>query len=154
MNRKTSGATPDYALTVTTIEDRLVQKAVAWVLSVVFEQDFLECSHGFRPKRSPHTALHRLREGMRLHGVRWVVEADLASYFDTVNHEWLRKFVQNRVNDGGMLRLLNKWLKAGVMENGVITRIEDGVPQGGPVSPVLSNVYLHYVLDLWFERRF
>jgi group II intron reverse transcriptase/maturase len=139
---------------ISTVEDRLVQKAVARVLSAVFEPDFLECSHGFRPKRSPHTALHRLREGMRLHGVRWVVEADLASYFDTVNHEWLRKFVQHRVNDGGLLRLLNKWLKAGVMENGVITRIEDGVPQGGPVSPVLSNVYLHYVLDLWFERRF
>jgi RNA-directed DNA polymerase len=103
---------------ISTIEDRLVQKAVAWVISGIFEQDFLEGSHGFRPKRSPHTALHRLREGMRLHGVRWVVEADLASYFDTVNHEWLRKFVRHRVNDGGLLRLLNKWLKVGVMENG------------------------------------
>jgi group II intron reverse transcriptase/maturase len=139
---------------ISTIEDRVVQKAVAWVLSAVFEQDFLECSHGFRPKRSPHTALHRMREGMRLRGVRYVVEADLASYFDSVNWDWLRKFVRHRVNDGGLLRLLNKWLKAGVMENGVVTRMSEGVPQGGPVSPVLSNIYLHYVLDLWFERRF
>src|SRR5215831_6471695 len=139
---------------ISTIEDRVVQKAAAWVLGAVFEQDFLECSHGFRPKRSPHTALHRMREGMRLHGVRYVVEADLASYFDSVNWDWLRKFVRHRVNDGGLIRLLNKWLKAGVMENGVVTHLSEGVPQGGPVSPVLSNIYLHYVLDLWFERRF
>jgi len=91
---------------------------------------------------------------MQEHRARYVSETDLASYFDTVNHEWLRKFVRHRCNDGGLLRLLNKWLKAGVMENGVVTRVDDGVPQGGPVSPVLSNIYLHYVLDLWFERRF
>src|SRR5260370_28966778 len=139
---------------ISTVEDRTVQKAVAWVLSAVFEQDFLDCSHGFRPTRSAHTALHRLREGMQDHRARYVAETDLASYFDTVNHEWLRKFVRHRCNDGGLLRLLNKWLKAGVMENGVVTRVDDGVPQGGPVSPVLSNIYLHYVLDLWFERRF
>ena len=141
-------------LGITTIEDRVVQKAVAWVLSAVFEHDFLECSHGFRPTRSPHTALHRLREGMRQHGTRYVVEVDLVGYFDHVNWAWLRKFVKHRVNDGGLLRLLSKWLKAGVMEQGVVTLPRDGVPQGGPVSPVLSNIYLHYVLDLWFERRF
>ncbi len=124
------------------------------MLSAVFEQDFLECSHGFRPNRSPHTALHRLRTGMRAHGVRYVVEADLASYFDSVNWDWLRKFVRHRVKDGGLLRLLNKWPKAGVMENGVVTQMNEGVPQGGPVSPVLSKYLLHYVLDLWFERRF
>ena len=88
------------------------------------------------------------------HRTRYVVEVDLLGYFDSVNHEWLRKFVRHRVNDGGLLRLLNKWLKAGVMERGVVTRASEGVPQGGPVSPVLANVYLHYVLDLWFERRF
>jgi RNA-directed DNA polymerase len=141
-------------LGITTIEDRVVQKAVAWILSAVFDQDFLDCSHGFRPNRSPHTALYRLREGIRQHRVRYVVEADLADYFGSVNWAWLRKFVKHRVNDGGLLRLLNKWLKAGVMENGVVTLSEDGVPQGGPVSPVLSNTYLHYALDLWFERRF
>src|SRR6266852_3362318 len=142
------------ALGITTIEDRVVQKAVAWVLSAVFEQDFLECSHGFRPKRSAHTALHRLREGMMHHWVKYVVEVDVVGYFDHVNHDWLRKFLRHRVNDGGLLRLIDKWLNAGVMENGVVTRAEDGTPQGGPASPVLANVYLHYVLDLWFERRF
>jgi group II intron reverse transcriptase/maturase len=141
-------------LGITTVEDRMVQKAAAWVLSAVFEQDFLECSHGFRPKRSAHTALHRLREGMMQHWVKYVVEVDVVGYFDHVGHEWLRKFLRHRVNDGGLLRLIGKWLKAGVMENGVVTRTEDGTPQGGPVSPVLANVYLHYVLDLWFERRF
>src|SRR5438105_3743233 len=139
---------------ITTIEDRVVQKAVAWVLSAVFEQDFLDCSHGFRPNRSPHTALYRLRQGMLRHWPRYVVEVDIVNYFGSVNWAWLRKFVRHRVNDGGLIRLLNKWRKAGVMENGVVTLSSDGVPQGGPVSPVLSNVYLHYVLDLWFERRF
>ena len=141
-------------LGITTIEDRMVQKAVAWVLSAVFEVRFLDCSHGFRPGRSPHTALHQLRESMRRHRVRYVVEVDLASYFDTVNHTWLRRFVRHRANDGGLLRLLNRWLRAGVLADGVVTRMEDGVPQGGPVSPVLANIYLHYVLDLWFEIKF
>jgi retron-type reverse transcriptase len=91
---------------------------------------------------------------MMQHWARYVVEVDVVSYFDSVNWEWLRRFVRHRINDGGLIRLLNKWLKAGVMENGVVTLSSDGVPHGGPVSPVLSNVYLHYVLDLWFERRF
>ena len=141
-------------LGITTIEDRVVQKAVAWVLSAVFEQDFLECSQGFRPRRSAHMALRRLRDGMLQHWVKYVVEVDVVGYFDHVNHDWLRKFLRHRVNDGGLLRLIDKWLNVGVMENGVVTLNEDGVPQGGPVSPVLANVYLHYVLDLWFERRF
>ena len=141
-------------LGITTVEDRVVQKALAWVLSAIFEQDFLECSQGFRPKRSAHMALRRLRDGMLQHWVRYVVEVDVVGYFDHVNHEWLRQFLRHRVNDGGLLRLIDKWLNAGVMENGVVTLSEDGVPQGGPVSPVLANVYLHYVLDLWFERRF
>lgn len=139
---------------ITTIEDRVVQKAVAWVLSAIFEQDFLDCSYGFRPNRSAHQALHRLREGMMQHWTRYVVEVDVVGFFDAVNWTWLRKFVRHRVNDGGLLRLLNKWLKAGVMEHGVVTHTSEGVPQGGPVSPVLANIYLHYVLDLWFERRF
>lgn len=142
------------ALGITTVEDRVVQKAVAWVLGAVYEQDFLDCSHGFRPGRSAHTALHQLREGMMQHGVRAVVEVDVVGFFDHVQHDWLRQFVQHRVNDGGLLRLLGKWLKAGVMEHGVVTRTPDGVPQGGPVSPMLSNIYLHYVLDQWFARRF
>jgi RNA-directed DNA polymerase len=142
------------ALGITTVEDRVVQKAVAWVLGAVYEQDFLDCSHGFRPGRSAHTALHQLREGMMQHGVRAVVEVDVVGFFDQVQHGWLRQFLRHRVNDGGLLRLIGKWLQAGVMEHGVVTRTPDGVPQGGPVSPVLSNIYLHYVLDQWFERRF
>jgi RNA-directed DNA polymerase len=141
-------------LGIPTVEDRVVQKAVAWVLSAVYEGDFLESSHGFRPGRSAHSALRRLREGVEEHRVRWVVEVDVAGYFDHVNHEWLRKMVQHRVNDGGLLRLLGKWLRAGVMEQGVVVRQGEGTPQGGPVSPVLANIYLHYVLDQWFERRF
>lgn len=141
-------------LGITTVEDRVVQKAVAWVLGAVYEQDFLDCSHGFRPGRSAHTALHQLREGMLQHRVRAVVEVDVVGFFDHVQHAWLGKFLRHRVNDGGLLRLIGKWLAAGVMEHGVVTRSEDGVPQGGPVSPVLSNSSLHYVLDQWFERRF
>lgn len=141
-------------LGITTLEDRVVQKAVAWVLSAVFEQDFLECSHGFRPGRSAHTALHRLREGMMQHWAKYVVEVDVVGYFDHVGHGWLVKFLRHRVNDGGLLRLVSKWLKAGVMEDGVVVYNPEGTPQGGPVSPVLANVYLHFVLDLWFERRF
>lgn len=139
---------------ITTVEDRMVQKAVAWVLSAVFEQDFLECSHGFRPQRSTHTALHRLREGMMQHWAKYVVEVDVASYFDSVGFDWLLAFLRHRVNDGGLLRLVGKWLRAGVLEHGVVVQNEEGVPQGGPVSPILANVYLHYVLDLWFEKRF
>src|SRR3977135_1329552 len=91
---------------------------------------------------------------MMQHWAKYVVEVDVVSYFNSVNWTWLRKFVRHRVNDGGLIRLLNKWLKAGVMADGVGVRTRDGVPQGGPASPVLSNIYLHYVLDLWFERRF
>jgi group II intron reverse transcriptase/maturase len=115
------------ALGITTIEDRVVPKAIAWVLSAVFERDFLDSSHGFRPNRSPHTALHRLRDGMMQHWAKYVVEVDVVSYFDSVNWAWLRKFVRHRVNDGGLIRLLNKWLKAGVMENGVVTLSAEGV---------------------------
>jgi RNA-directed DNA polymerase len=141
-------------LGITTLEDRIVQKAVAWVLSAVYECDFLDCSYGYRPGRSAHTALAALHTGLERRGARVVVEVDIAGYFDHVNHDWLRQFLRHRVNDGGLLRLIGTWLKAGVLEAGVIRRTDDGVPQGGPVSPVLANIYLHYVLDLWFERRF
>jgi RNA-directed DNA polymerase len=141
-------------LGITTLEDRIVQKAVAWVLSAVYEQDFLDCSYGYRPGRSAHTALAALHTGLERRGARAVVEVDIQGYFDHVNHDWLRQFLRHRVNDGGLLRLIGKWLNAGVLEAGVVRRTKDGVPQGGPVSPVLANIYLHYVLDLWFDRRF
>lgn len=142
------------ALGITTVEDRLVQKAVAWVLSAVYEHDFLDCSHGFRPGRSAHGALHQLHRAAEERGVRAVVEVDIQGYFDQVNRDWLRRFLRHRVNDGGLLRLIGKWLQAGVLDQGVVTRTADGVPQGGPISPILANVYLHYVLDLWFEHWF
>lgn len=142
------------ALGITTVEDRMVQKAVAWVLSAVYEQDFLECSYGFRPGRSAHQALHRVTEALDRRGGRWVVEVDIAGYFDAINHKWLRRFLRHRTNDGGLIRQIGKWLNAGVLDRGVIVRNEDGVPQGGPVSPVLANIYLHYVVDLWFAQEF
>jgi RNA-directed DNA polymerase len=142
------------ALGITTIEDRVVQKAVAWVLSAVYEQDFLECSYGFRPGRRAHDALHRITEAMDRRGGRWVVEVDIKGYFDAINHEWLRTFLRHRTNDGGLIRLVGKWLNAGVLDQGVVVRNEEGVPQGGPVSPMLANIYLHYVLDLWFAQEF
>ena len=141
-------------LGISTIEDRVVQQAVAWVLSAVVEPDVLECSHGFRPGRSPPTALHRLREGVMRYRPRYVVAGDLVGYCASVNHAWLSKLVRHRVNAGGRLRRLNTWLKAGGRERGVVTRASAGVPPGGPVSPVLANVDLHYLLALWFERRF
>lgn len=141
-------------LGIPTLEDRIVQKAVSWVLSAVYEQDFLACSYGYRPGRNAHTALAALHARLERGGARAVVEVDIKGYFDHVNHAWLRQFLRHRVNDGGLLRLVGKWLNAGVMEAGVVSRDEQGVPQGGPISPVLANIYLHYVLDLWFERRY
>lgn len=140
-------------LGITTLEDRIVQKAVAWVLSAVYECDFLDCSYGYRPRKSAHDALAALHTGLERRGARVVVEVDIHGYFDHVNRDWLRQFLRHRVNDGGLLRLIGKWLNAGVLEAGVMIQTEDGVPQGGPASPILANIYLHYVLDLWFERR-
>jgi RNA-directed DNA polymerase len=124
------------------------------VLNAVYEPGFAGFSYGARPGRSAHQALASLDRAIERKRVRWVLDADLRDFFGAVNWEWLRKFVRYLINDGGLIRLLNKWLKAGVMENGVVTLSDEGVPQGGPVSPVLSNVYLLHVLDLWFERRF
>lgn len=140
-------------LGITTIEDRMVQKAVAWVLEAVYEPDFLDCSHGYRPQRSGHTALHQVHGGLERRGVRAVVEVDIQGYFDHVNRVWLHRFLRHRITDGGLHRLIGKWLQAGVLDGGVVTRTEEGVPQGGPISPILANLYLHYVLDLWFEHH-
>jgi group II intron reverse transcriptase/maturase len=141
-------------LGISTAEDRLVQRAVARILSAVFDQDFLEISHGYRPGRGPHDALKALRIQIVTKKVRYVYEADIRGYFTTINHQWLRKMVALRIADRTILRLINKWLKAGVMINGVVAKQDSGVPQGGPVSCILANIYLHYVLDLWFEKRF
>ncbi len=141
-------------LGVPTVRDRTVQRAVAEIIGAVYEPYFKDFSHGFRPGRSTHDALESLRVTVNRTGIGWVVEADIASYFDTVNHRWLMKFLEHRIADRTLLRLVAKWLKAGFMENGVVSIGEEGTPQGGPLSPLLANIYLHYVLDLWFDHRF
>jgi group II intron reverse transcriptase/maturase len=140
-------------LGIPTIEDKLVQRAVAMILEAVHEQDFLDCSHGFRPNRSAHVALQQLQNTIVMHRVGWVLDADIEDFFGTLDHEWLRKMVRHRVNDGSIDRLIGKWLHAGVLEEGAISHPSSGTPQGGVISPVLANIYLHYVLDLWFEKR-
>ncbi len=141
-------------LGIPTVEDRLVQRAVARILSAIYEQDFLESSYGFRPGRNAHQALRALRSHFVAGKVRHVYEADIRGYFNHINHEWLRKMVAHRIADPVILSLVGKWLRAGVMQDGVVIRAHEGSPQGGPVSPVLANIYLHYVLDLWFEKKF
>lgn len=137
---------------IPTFEDKVLQRAVAMVLEPIHEQDFLDCSYGFRPGRSAHHALHALwRQTMAMHG-GWVLEIDIRKFFDTLDHSHLRNILGQRVRDGVILRLIGKWLNAGVMECGCVTHPETGSPQGGVISPALANVYLHEVLDVWFER--
>lgn len=140
-------------LGIPTVEDRLIQRAVARILEAVFEADFLDCSYGFRPGRNPHQALRALRGILISKKVRFVFEADIRGYFNHINHDWLQKMVAHRIADPVILRLIGKWLNAGYMQGGVVTRTEEGSPQGGPISPILANVYLHFVLDLWFEKK-
>lgn len=138
---------------IPTFEDKILQRAVAMVLEAVYEQDFLECSYGFRPGRSAHQALQSLWDQTMATGGGWIVEVDISDFFGTLDHGHLREILQQRVRDGVLLRLIGKWLNAGVLENGSYTRSEAGSPQGGVISPALSNVYLHEVLDIWFERE-
>jgi group II intron reverse transcriptase/maturase len=140
-------------LGIPTVEDRLLQRAVARILEAVFEADFLDCSYGFRPGRNPHSALRALREIVMIKKGGHMFEADIRGYFNHIQHEWLRKMVAHRIGDPLILRLIGKWLKAGFMAGGVVWRTEEGSPQGGPISPILSNIYLHYVLDLWFSKK-
>lgn len=140
-------------LGIPTVEDRLLQRAVARILESVFEADFLECSYGFRPGRNPHGALKALRAVIVTKKVGYLFEADIRGYFNHIQHDWLLKMVAHRIGDPVVLRLIGKWLNAGFMSGGVVTRTEEGSPQGGPISPILANIYLHYVLDLWFEKK-
>jgi RNA-directed DNA polymerase len=140
-------------LGIPTVSDRLLQRAVARILEAVFEADFLDCSHGFRPGRNPHHALQALRMQIVTKKVMQVFEADIRSYFTRINRQWLRKMVAHRIADPVILSLIGKWLNAGAMKDGVVIHTEEGTPQGGPISPVLSNVYLHFLLDLWFEKK-
>ena len=138
---------------IPTIEDKVLQRAVVMVLEAVYEQDFLNCSYGFRPGRSAHQALDAVwRQTMGING-GWILEVDIRKFFDTLDHAHLRDFLRHRIRDGVLLRLIGKWLNAGVLEDGCLSHPEAGTPQGGVVSPLLANVYLHYVLDVWFERE-
>jgi group II intron reverse transcriptase/maturase len=137
---------------IPTIEDKLLQRAVVMILAAIYEQDFHPGSFGFRPGRSAHQALGVLREAAMGMGGGWVLEVDLRKFFDTVDHAHLRAFVRRRVRDGVILRLIGKWLKAGVLEEGSVSYPDRGTPQGGVISPLLANVYLHEVLDTWWER--
>lgn len=138
---------------IPTFEDKVLQRAVTMVLEAIYEQEFLDCSYGFRPARSAHDALQVLWDGlMKMHG-GWVLELDIEKFFDTMVHEHLRRFLDRRVRDGVLRRTINKWLKAGVLEAGEIRYEEAGTPQGGVISPLLANVYLHEVLDTWFETE-
>ena len=138
---------------IPTFEDKVLQRAVAMVLGAIYEQDFHTGSYGFRPGRGAHDALHAVWEATMRIGGGWVLEVDIQAFFDTLNHGALRGFLDKRVSDGVLRRAIDKWLKAGVLEAGAITQPDEGTPQGGVVSPILANVYLHEVLDMWFERE-
>jgi len=138
-------------LGIPTFEDKVLQKGVVMLLEPLYEQDFLDCSYGFRPGRSAHMALETIREGLRSMGGGWVLDVDIRKYFDTLDHAKLREILDKRMKDGVLRRLIGKWLKAGVLDKGCLTYPETGAPQGGVISPLLSNVYLHEVLDIWFH---
>jgi RNA-directed DNA polymerase len=138
-------------LGIPTFEDKVAQRAIVMVLEAVYEQDFLPCSYGFRPQRSAHQALQELRSACLGQRLRWVLDVDIRKYFDTIAHGHLRAFLDRRVTDGVIRRMIDKWLKAGVLEEGQLQRTDVGSPQGGVISPMLSNIFLHHVLDEWFE---
>jgi len=137
---------------VPTIKDRALQRATSKVLEQIYEQDFLPCSFGGRPNLSAHNAVCTLRYIISNKKISWVYEADLTNFFGSLDHDWLMQMVQHRIGDPRVLTLIRRWLKAGVMEHGIVSESNVGVPQGGSISVLLSNVYLHYVLDLWFEK--
>ena len=139
-------------LGVASLEDKILQRALVEVLNAIYETDFLGFSHGFRPGRSPHHALDALAAGIMGKKVNWVLDADFRDYFSSLDHQWLERFLEHRIADKRVLRLIQKWLAAGVIENGSWTAFEDGVPQGASASPLLANIYLHYVFDLWAHQ--
>ncbi|HET9304629.1 MAG TPA: group II intron reverse transcriptase/maturase [Candidatus Sulfotelmatobacter sp.] len=139
-------------LGIAALEDKILQRAVVAVLNAIYEEDFLGFSYGFRPKRRQHDALDALMVGIQRRRVNWILDADYRGFFDTVSHDWLLRFLEHRIGDERIIRLIRKWLKAGVLEEGIVTESEAGTPQGATASPLLANVYLHYVLDLWAQQ--
>ena len=136
---------------VPTLEDKIVQRAAAEVIGAVFDADFKGFSYGFRPARSAHNALDAVVVGLKRKKIGWILDADIRGFFDTIDHGWLMKFVEHRIADQRVHRHVKKWLKAGVLEDGQRTVMEEGTPQGGSISPRLANIYLHYVLDAWAD---
>src|SRR3954447_12162428 len=139
-------------LGIAALEDKILQRAVVEVLGAIYEEDFLGFSYGFRPGRSPHDALDALAVGIKRRRVNWVLDADIRDFFTRLDHCWLEKFLEHRIADRRMLRLIRKWLKAGVIEHGIRSETVEGTPQGASASPLLANVYLHYVFDLWADH--
>ena len=137
---------------IAALEDKIVQRATAAVLNAIYEEDFLGFSYGFRPGRSPHDAMDALAVGITTKKVNFILDADVRSFFDSVSKDWLVRFVGERIGDKRIIRLIQKWLKAGVLEDGIVTVSETGTGQGSVISPLLANIYLHYVLDLWADR--
>lgn len=139
-------------LGIASVEDKIVQRAVVDVLNAIYEEDFLGFSYGFRPGRSQHNALDALATGIARVKVNWILDCDIRSYFDSVSHEWLLRFIEHRIGDPRMIRLIRKWLKAGVLDDGKWSTTDAGTPQGAVVSPLISNIYLHYTFDLWAKQ--
>jgi RNA-directed DNA polymerase len=139
-------------LGIAALEDKIVQRALVAILNAIFEEDFLGFSYGFRPGRGQHHALDALVVAIESRKVNWILDADIRSFFDTVSHEWLLRFLELRIGDRRVLRLIRKWLKVGVVEDGVRILATMGTPQGAVISPLLANVYLHYVFDLWAKE--
>ena len=148
------GSAKGRPLGISSFEDKLVESAVKRVLEPIYEPMFEDSSYGYRPERSPHQCLDELGRTIQQRYVNHVVEADIRSFFDKVNHQWMLKFVEHRIGDPRIIRLISRMLKAGIMEDGLVRASEEGTPQGSILSPLLSNIYLHYTLDLWFARRF
>ena len=142
----------DRPLGVTALEDKIVQAAVVQVLNAIYEQNFLGLSYGFRPGRGQHDALDALSVGIQNSRVRWVLDVDIRAFFDTIDHEWMMCFLQHRIADRRVLALIARWLRTGVLENGKRIPAKQGTPQGSPISPLLANIYLHYVMDLWVRQ--
>src|SRR6266576_3510811 len=139
-------------ISIPALEDKLVQKAVVELLNAIYEQDFLDCSYGFRPGRGQHQALDEVGRVLCTQPTEWILEIDIATYFDSIVRKQLMEMIEKRVNDGSVLRLIWKWIKVGVIEEGRLLTSETGTGQGQPISPLLANIYLHYVLDEWFEK--
>lgn len=147
------GKTEKRPIGIPTIEDKVLQQSVRRVLTPIYEEDFKDFSYGYRPKRSPHQAIERLFREVSFGGMHYIIDADIKNYFGSLDHGELREFLSRRVKDGVIRKVIDKWLKAGVLEGEQLTYPTEGTPQGGVISPLLSNIYLHYVLDEWFEQE-